>query len=200
MTLIPAPATGNVTGPAASVDANIPLFDGVTGKLLLDSGKSLADFTSKVVKVASVQSALLATGATLIPFDDTIPQQTEGNEYLTCSITPAGATNILHIRAILHASVSVADVIHMALFRDAAANALAVSSFWEVTATGNVPLVMDFYVIAGSVAATTFKLRAGPTTAGRTLTVNGVLGARKFGGALVSQMVITEITPGVGVD
>lgn len=185
----------NVGGLAAGLTGNVILADGAGNKRAHYDGTKWVIPAGAVVQVKTSNTAACTTGTTLIPFDDTIPQNTEGDEYLTCAITPANAANILHIRAILHASVSVADVIHMALFRDATANALAVSSFWEPTDTGNVPLVLDFYVVAGSTAATTFKLRAGPTTALRTLTVNGVSGARKFGGVLVSQLVITEVTP-----
>lgn len=34
---------GNLTGPASSVDENIPIFDGVEGNLLKDSGVKLSD-------------------------------------------------------------------------------------------------------------------------------------------------------------
>ena len=36
--------TGDVIGPASSTDGNLAAFDGVTGKLIKDSGKAIADF------------------------------------------------------------------------------------------------------------------------------------------------------------
>ena len=45
---------------------------------------------------------------------------------------------------------------------------------------------------AGTISSTTFKLRAGSDGAG-TITMNGNGGARKFGGALISSITITEI-------
>ena len=40
----PAGGSGDVTGPASSVDGNLAVFDGATGKLLKDGGKAVADF------------------------------------------------------------------------------------------------------------------------------------------------------------
>lgn len=34
---------GNLTGPESSVDSNIPVFDGITGDKLKDSGVKLSD-------------------------------------------------------------------------------------------------------------------------------------------------------------
>lgn len=42
----PASASGDVVGPGASVDSRLAAFDGLTGKLLKDSGKSASDFAS----------------------------------------------------------------------------------------------------------------------------------------------------------
>lgn len=42
---------GSVTGAASSVDGNIALFSGATGKVIKDSGKSLSDLVANTVKV-----------------------------------------------------------------------------------------------------------------------------------------------------
>ena len=54
-----------------------------------------------VVQVVNVQSGASATGTTVIPDDDTIPQNDEGDEYLTLAITPKSASNILVIEITL---------------------------------------------------------------------------------------------------
>lgn len=53
---LPAPGTGDVVGPASSVNNNIALFDGVTGKLIKDSGKQ-----------TSIDGTLSANSDDLIP-------------------------------------------------------------------------------------------------------------------------------------
>lgn len=53
--------TGDVVGPASAVNARLAAFDGVTGKLLADSGHSAADILSTI---SSGDSATLATART----------------------------------------------------------------------------------------------------------------------------------------
>lgn len=148
--------------------------------------------TGSVVKVVNSQTGAVATGTTIIPRDDTIPQSTEGDQYLSVAITPASATNILDITVVLHASCSVTTDIVAALFRDATAGALAVASMYATTSVGVVAVVLRHQVVAGSTAATTFKVRAGPITAG-TVTFNGSVGGRYYGGVYASSIKITEV-------
>ena len=46
-----------------------------------------------LLQTVSYQTGAVATGTTIIPFDDTIPQITEGNEFMTLAITPRSATS-----------------------------------------------------------------------------------------------------------
>ena len=52
---------------------------------------------SVLVQAAHTQSGAVQTGTTTIPYDDTIPQNTEGTEFFTQAITPTSATNKLLI-------------------------------------------------------------------------------------------------------
>lgn len=149
---------------------------------------------STVLQSKRASTAAVSTTTVQIPFDDTLPQKTEGAEVLTLTITPTAATSVLRIQALIHASVVTSDVIQIALFRDAESDALAVTSLWIPTSTGNAALIIDHYVAAGTTAEKTFKIRIGPSTGSRTVTINGVSGARKFGGALVSSLHITELS------
>ena len=78
------------------------------------------------------------------------------------------------------------------LFRDAGADALACGA--EVFANSGVVQQVTFShrVTAGSTAATTFRVRAGFSTAA-TVTFNGSLGSRLLGGALASSITVTEL-------
>lgn len=144
-----------------------------------------------VVQVVSTNLAAVATGTTLIPFDDTVPQISEGTEFITQSITPKSATNRLSIEVILYAAYSVVGEVIGALFQDSTASALAANS---ATVAGNsflVQIKLTYDMAAGTTSATTFRIRAGGSTAG-TITVNGTASARKFGGVTTSNIKVTE--------
>lgn len=165
----------------------------ITWDNLVDDGSVTSSKVANgfVVQVVSTNSTAVATGTTLIPLDDTLPQNTEGNEYITQAITPRSATNILVIEATLYASSSVANHIMAALFQDSTANALAAESQYQATATGVVTLKLTHPMVAGTTSSTTFKVRMGQENAG-TLTFNGRVGVRNFGAITKSSIVITE--------
>ena len=157
-----------------------------------------ADGTSVkgVVQVVNVQDGAVATGTTTMPVDDTVPQNTEGDEYMALAITPKNTNNTLIIEAIVHITGTVAanQIFGVALFQDATAGALAVGHQAESSATTGVVQNIKFNhkMTAGTTSATTFKIRAGDTAAGTT-TFNGSGGGRRFGGVLASSITITEI-------
>jgi hypothetical protein len=146
-----------------------------------------------IVQIARTDDGAVATGTTLIPFDDTIPQITEGDEYITVSITPTSATNKLIIEAVLNLSHSVATSGHAAaLFQDAVANALAVGWAYISTSTGVFQIKLNYEMVAGTTSSTTFRIRIGSGSAGTT-TFNGISGARKLGGVMNSYIKVTEV-------
>lgn len=148
-----------------------------------------------VIQVKNTQTGAVATGTTIIPNDDTIPQNTEGDQYMSLAITPTSATNVLQIDVSLIGSNSVADAyVIVALFQDATANALAVAATWVETATAYGVVTFSHYMVSGTTAATTFKVRAGAHVAS-TMTFNGQVTARRFGGVMASSITITEMVP-----
>lgn len=144
------------------------------------------------VQVVSTNFTAVATGTTVIPIDDTIPQITEGDQYMTQAITPKSVTNILVVEVVFMGSNSAAaqDVI-VALFQDATANALAATSTLMATATGRVALPLTHTMTAGTTSSTTFRVRAGSPAAGTT-TFNGFATNRIFGAITKSFIRITE--------
>ena len=145
----------------------------------------------RTLQIVNSQTGAVATGTTTIPFDDTIPQNTEGTEFLSVAITPSSTSNLLLIQVVMNYSYSIANTVTMALFQDTTANALAASSEYGSTATGMINSGLTHYMTAGTTSSTTFKVRAGGETAG-TLTVNGFSGARKLGGVMISSITVTE--------
>jgi len=144
-----------------------------------------------VVQVASFETGAVATGTTTIPQDDTIPQSTEGDQYMTLSITPKSATSTLVIDVTMVLSSSVAGNGMVALFQDSTANALAVTSSALDTASRMETVRLLHKMTSGTTSSTAFKVRAGNNNAGTT-TFNGVAGSRFFGGVMASSIVITE--------
>ena len=147
-----------------------------------------------VVQVVKTQTGAVATGSTVMPIDDTIPQNTEGDEYMTLAITPKATTNILVIDVIAQVSVASAQRIGGALFQDATADALAATSVGSTTNGWDgavIPIYIRHTMAAGTTSATTFKFRAGAIGA-TTTTFNGQGGARLFGGVMASSITITE--------
>jgi hypothetical protein len=152
--------------------------------------------SGKLVQVVNTQTGALATGGTVIPFDDSIPQNTEGNEFMTLSITPTDAANKLKIDIVFFGTSDGINWITVALFQDSTAGALAAFANYNSTPGGGVNSVFTHYMTAGTVAATTFKVRAGrDASAGATITFNGVLSGRFLGGVMASSITISEIVP-----
>lgn len=149
-----------------------------------------------VVQIANTQTGAVATGTTVMVDDDSIPQNTEGDEYMTLAVTPTNASNILYIDvvAVISNSSSSAGTLMCALFQDSTANALAASAEAYDTNSDTRPRTMTFRhkMTAGTTSATTFKVRAGFDAAGTT-TFNGQSGSRILGGVLASSITITEI-------
>ena len=92
--------------------------------------------TGVPVQVVSTQTGALATGTTILPFDDTIPQNTEGDQYMSVSITPKSTTNKLLILVNAFQSHTNANGQNgCALFQDSIANALACTEHYENVGT-----------------------------------------------------------------
>lgn len=143
-----------------------------------------------VVQVARYSTGEVATTTTALPADNTIPQNTEGAEFMSLAFTPKVSTNKLKITIVFHCTHSANTNTTVALFQDSTANALACSSVSGSNLTFNICFV--HYMTAGTVASTTFKVRAGGNT-GATLTFNGSGGVRTFGGVQSSSITIEEI-------
>jgi hypothetical protein len=144
-----------------------------------------------VLQRVSTLTGAVATGTTTIPFDDTIPQNTEGTQFMSLSITPKSATSILVIEVCAYLTSSVAIGIPGSLFQDSTASALAAALTETTTSGGGESLNFTHIMTSGTTSSTTFKFRAGPTGAA-TVTFNGSGGGRIFGGVMASSMRITE--------
>lgn len=161
----------------------------ITGSGIISATNAAAGF---VVQVVGTTFSSVATGTTTIPLDDTIPQITEGTEFMTQAITPKASANLLIVQVTACMSHSAGNHLIGALFQDATANALAANVFYQPTATGEIVLSLTYTMTAGTTSSTTFRVRLGSPTAGTT-TFNGASGSRVFGAIPKSAITITEV-------
>lgn len=210
---------GNTTtGTGAIVRGTSPAITTPTGIVKGDVGLGNVDNTSDATKNSAVASlankdltsttntfpigmslqfvdtsiGTLATGTTLIPADDTIPQITEGTEFMTLAITPKATTNRLKIEVTILLTSTVANFISVALFQGATANALNATTMYQNTAGGSVTIHLTHMMAAGTTSATTFRVRAGGNSAGTTILNGNGTANRLFGTLPKTTMTITE--------
>jgi len=158
------------------------------------SGKPV--FSSKIVQIVEgTPYTTWATTTTAIPNDDTIPQNTEGSEYVTVTITPKSASNRLVIEACASAlSVDGVRTVTGAIYQDSTTNALAAAQITIAAVNYMAPLSVRHEMAAGTTSATTFKFRLGPS-AGGTASINGATSGRTLGGVNSVRISVTEIAP-----
>lgn len=156
-------------------------------------GTNLGPISGSIVQVINSISQASASGTTTIPFDNTIPQNTEGDQYLTASITPKSTSNKLRIDTTFVGAHSVATArMIVCLFQDSTANALAVAGFRADEAVTPYTCTFTYYMTAGTTSSTTFKVRAGSNTAGTTYCNSG--SGALYNGTLCSSLTITEVS------
>lgn len=117
---------------------------------------------TRLNQFVSTSSSAVINCNTQIPYDNTIPQQTEGTEVITLSITPTISTSTL---VITFSCVGFADGINssdavIALFQDATADALA-----AIHSRGNRTSFLKYIMTSGTTSSTIFKIRAGGNNA-----------------------------------
>jgi hypothetical protein len=177
-------------------NAIIPV--GAANTSLISDGTTMAwQADSRVLQVVSTQTGAVATGTGVIPSDDTIPDQSasEGDQYMSLAITPKSASSRLKIEVTwIGANNQASGVITVALFQDSTAAALAVAGVHFTGAGLMYDIPFTHVMTSGTTSATTFKVRAGGGGAGIT-TFNGAGSARRYGGAMASSIVITEVLP-----
>jgi hypothetical protein len=125
------------------------------------------------------------TGTGIIPQDDTLPQNTEGDLLLTVQITPKNPDSTL----IIEPSIHVSQAVGLALFIDDNTDAtFATREF------GTYDQNAKWFLPSGGTNTRTYKLRIGLTGAG-TWYLNYGSGANNLGGIISSVMSVTEILP-----
>jgi hypothetical protein len=154
---------------------------------------AVIDTPGQLVNRWYAESGAVQTGTTAIPNDDTIPTSSEGDQFLTLTTdTLANSANRLRITALIQQSTSSDGEGGIALFLDS--GSAAVATTYHRQSAENHPLTIMYEYAPGATTAVAVKIRAG-TQSGSTTTVGGTGGSRKYGGVLLSTLVVEEILP-----
>ncbi len=172
------------TSAAPTVDA------GVANKLYVD-GRGVLQIE------VTVDSALHDLDPSpVIPDDDSIPQDDEGTEIMTRTITPTSATTTLIIEGQINYSGVGSQIVTMALFsdKDATTNAMAAVQGGVHSNNTMQSVSIKAVITSGTTDVTTFSLRLGAHAGGTNeLIVNGSSEVRKMGGKANSYLIVTEV-------
>lgn len=152
--------------------------------------------TGDIVQDVTKEYTAVATGSTVIPLDDTIPQNTEGDQYMNLDVTPTSFCNLVEVSVLGNfANSSTEANMAMALFRDSIANALT-AVFWSRGGAANKvgQAVLSWRERSPQAGVgVSYKTRAGALVTAGTTTFNGDSSARRFGGTMNSHMRYKEI-------
>lgn len=132
--------------------------------------------------------------ALTIPFDNSVPQITEGKEYslLTTTYTPKAANSLIRVRVVL-AGVSVSasgNSVVVALFQDAGPSAIAAGHVYcGALGASYPPPVIESVLAAGSTVARTYTVRFGSNATG--YIIGGIYG--QYPGGQNAYLEVVEI-------
>jgi hypothetical protein len=149
-------------------------------------------------KIAQVVVASTNVSAsTTLEFSAGIPQQSEGTEFLTASITPTNPASKLYIRFTSNMSNSALGSPTIALFRDSNSNAIVAVSQTITGASYQSFAYIEDTVDANSISSTTFKIRFArqPATGHTAYLLRSGATPPLLGGTVKAYLTITEILP-----
>lgn len=192
-------ATSNVQGDTLYHNGTkwTRLGAGTNGYFLKTQGAS-ADPTwavaGKINQVVYTIDGGSATGATAIPWDNTIPTTAEGVQFMSAAISPVASANYLKVEGQINCNVADSgDNIISALFQDDVC--VGVSMVHSDDTNTDYPiysLPISYIGVAGTTASSVFTLRAGAEDTSK-FTFNGNNSSGKMGGKLNSSLIISEI-------
>jgi hypothetical protein len=195
---------GDVTGATSSVDSEVVLFSSTTGKQLKRAtGTGIAIVSSGVwqtpqavvpadnMPVGSVLQQITASpivtfvsGTAVIPYDDTIPQWTEGTVLISLSVTPKAATSRIHLACSTWFSlVTSSGAAVFAVFRGVGPSAIYTTAVSPPGIGFATPVTLDCFDSPGA-GTFTYTIRFGRSAGSAfTMIVNGDAAGRQFGGS-----------------
>jgi len=178
------------------VNGKIKMVDGnqAAGKVLTSDANGTGSWQTaagKVVQMVYFQTGEYASGPILMSYKNSIPLNSEGNEFMSLTITPTSAESILEITVVANAT-SNDNTPTMALFQDNQVQAIA-ATYFVGFAQWITPMTINHFMQAGTTSPTTFRVRMG--SANGWTYFNGQAGGRMLGGVYSSSVSIKEYLP-----
>lgn len=158
--------------------------------ITISAGQISASATAAAGSVINSTYAEYTTWASLttaLPFDDTIPQISEGTQILSAAITPSSTSNKVRIRVQAAGGGAAATNLVAAVFRGATANAICSAVSVSAAASFINPIVLEFDDSPATTSATTYTVRVAPCY------LNGNQSTRYMGGTSRATIVLEEI-------
>ena len=179
--------------------------NGTTAATVTSTGLTTASLQNAAVTGAKLQNgvtlqtvyAQTATSQyidTVMPVDNTKPQNTEGEEVITASITPSSNTNKVLVEALINGTQENGGggTIIVALFKDANASAIAtIHHSFGAGFGGQLHLV--FQDSPATTSSVTYKIRAGYSVGQGGFFINSIQGGGAYDGTMISCLNLTEI-------
>ena len=165
-----------------------PVLNGtITGTGIMPLAQGGSGYANAQALVQRAHTTIASTsGTSTIPLDNTIPQNTEGSQITTLSITPKNTAN----RLVIHCHIPTGNLSSayniIALFQDSTANALACQDTVIASANYHYSIDLWYEMAAGTTSSTTFTVRMGSNTGTWYLMDNALA---NFGGVLVSNAI-----------
>lgn len=155
----------------------------------------LQQLSGRTAQVQGYRTGAVASGSNVIPFDNTIPQITEGDQYMSLTFTPTNASSTLEISvtAVLSCTNATQSVV-AALFQVGVSDALAVAAHTQQVGTGISTISFKHHMTAGTTSPITFTVRGGGQAGTCFLNGNNTSGAL-FGGKYASSITVVEYLP-----
>lgn len=153
---------------------------------------SVASFVgTEIVNIQYSTDTSHTTGTTAIVNDDSIPQITEGDQFLALDYLPMDSNNILHVEAVIKTRIGANTGGQIALYKDGASNAIAAAQNEGSSGGTDSDLRIDYLTTAGTTDLISYTVRAGDDS-GDTFSMNGANGSRLLGGVQMSYIKVTE--------
>lgn len=143
------------------------------------------------VALSRAVDGAMATGTTVIPSDDTLPTNTEGDQFMSLAYAPSNACNVIKVGTLFNGASSSARNFATTLIKDSTcvASGLAASNVANACCNASI----TYAVLAGSTSSVTWAVRAGGLTTAGTTTFNGIGGLAKLAGSITSYIEIDEV-------
>lgn len=148
-----------------------------------------------VLNTVQSENTTFTTITAAIPDDDTIPQNTEGTEVLTATITPSSASNKVLVSVVIQGNTQLDNGNNgsvAAVFTGSNANAIAASYSQSFRAMNTIQPIVYLHS-PNTTSVITYKVRVGAILSGNFYLNGSYLGAARLGGTMRSTLTLQEI-------